>query len=376
MTKAIYALFAGTSLLLFFLVFTNTQKINIKANKWFSGFIACIFFIAFDNFLYEINILRDHFFLNLIDNFCCFSIAPIFYFSVVYFTNPEKKWNTNDYFHFITPLLVVILFIAFYFIDGFEETFKKGNFINNVIELVLISFLLTQLLLYPIFSYLKLLKHKKNTFLFSSNIEKIDLKWLQYVCLSIVIMIFCWSLEIILNISEPIQNVVSPIVDTIYLLGMFFITYNWSKQKEIYPFFSIQSIHEVIEQNEDSNQKKKKLIDDEELLDYKHNLLQLMNQKKLFLDNELNLEKLAQELDTSTHILSYIINNGFNENFYQFVNRYRIEEAKELIQKSDHLSLLGIGFEVGFNSKTTFNTTFKKITGKTPSEYKKMSSDL
>ena len=98
-----------------------------------------------------------------------------------------------------------------------------------------------------------------------------------------------------------------------------------------------------------------------------------MDNKKPFLDPELSLFKLASQLDISSHLLSYVINNGCDENFHQFINRYRIEEAKKMIQDSgmQHLSLMGIAFEVGFNSKTVFNTTFKKSTNQTPSEFKK-----
>lgn len=103
-----------------------------------------------------------------------------------------------------------------------------------------------------------------------------------------------------------------------------------------------------------------------------------MQIEKPFLNSDLSLVKLAKRIDVSAHTLSYVINKGFNENFYQFINGYRITAAQKLILDSnmEHLSLLGIGFEVGFNSKTVFNTTFKKVTGKTPSEFKKSSSDL
>ena len=78
-------------------------------------------------------------------------------------------------------------------------------------------------------------------------------------------------------------------------------------------------------------------------------------------------------MNLSTHLLSYTINTGFDENFYQFINRYRIDEAKKMVldPQMGHLNLVGIAFAVGFNSKTAFNTAFKKATGQTPSEFKK-----
>ena len=66
------------------------------------------------------------------------------------------------------------------------------------------------------------------------------------------------------------------------------------------------------------------------------------------------------------------INNCFDENFYTFINRYRLEDCKAMLvnEKYNHLSILGIAFEAGFNSKTAFNTAFKKNTGLSPKEFK------
>ncbi|WP_449397875.1 helix-turn-helix domain-containing protein [Chryseobacterium wanjuense] len=68
-----------------------------------------------------------------------------------------------------------------------------------------------------------------------------------------------------------------------------------------------------------------------------------------------------------------MINAGFQKNFFQYVNEYRIEHAKKLLKDNskNKLSILGIAYESGFNSKTSFNTTFKKLTNQTPSEFKK-----
>ena len=98
-----------------------------------------------------------------------------------------------------------------------------------------------------------------------------------------------------------------------------------------------------------------------------------METEKPFLSSDLSLFSLANQLSVSAHNLSFIINEYSGENFNQFVNRYRVEEAKKMIvnSKNNHLSILGIGFEVGFNSKSVFNTTFKKLTNQTPNEFKK-----
>jgi AraC-like DNA-binding protein len=80
---------------------------------------------------------------------------------------------------------------------------------------------------------------------------------------------------------------------------------------------------------------------------------------------------LAKEMVISTHDLSYLLNECFGASFFQFVNTYRVEEAKQLMlsEKYKHLNILGIAYNAGFNSKTTFNTAFKKHTGLSPSQF-------
>jgi len=76
-------------------------------------------------------------------------------------------------------------------------------------------------------------------------------------------------------------------------------------------------------------------------------------------------------MSVSVHDLSYLLNEGFGKNFFQFINSYRVAEAKRLMlsEKNRHLNLLGIAYSAGFNSKTTFNTAFKRETGMSPSMF-------
>jgi|GEM_PF-4733296 len=96
------------------------------------------------------------------------------------------------------------------------------------------------------------------------------------------------------------------------------------------------------------------------------------DEEKVYHDPELTLPKLASELNIHKEYISQVINKGYQKNFNEFVNSYRIEEAKVLLTQTgkDKLSILSIALEVGFNSKTTFNLAFKKQTGQTPTEYR------
>jgi AraC-like DNA-binding protein len=98
-----------------------------------------------------------------------------------------------------------------------------------------------------------------------------------------------------------------------------------------------------------------------------------MEAEKPFLNSELGLPELATALSLSTHHLSQLINEGLNQNFFDFVNSYRIEEIKKQLHnpKLSHIKIEEIAFQNGFNSKSAFNTAFKKFTQTTPSQYRK-----
>jgi len=99
-------------------------------------------------------------------------------------------------------------------------------------------------------------------------------------------------------------------------------------------------------------------------------------QKEIYLNPELTLKELANELKTNTSVLSKVINQGFGQNFNDFINTKRVEKVKAtlLSKTQNHLTLTGIAYECGFNSKATFNRAFRKFTGQTPKEF--MSQNL
>ncbi|MBC7124333.1 MAG: helix-turn-helix transcriptional regulator, partial [Bacteroidales bacterium] len=102
-------------------------------------------------------------------------------------------------------------------------------------------------------------------------------------------------------------------------------------------------------------------------------LYEHMVKNKPYLNNELTIQDLADQLKVSTQEISNYLNKELGVNFFNYINSFRIEEAKQrLINPAfDYETLLGIAYDSGFNSKTSFNTLFKKETGMTPSEYKK-----
>ena len=96
----------------------------------------------------------------------------------------------------------------------------------------------------------------------------------------------------------------------------------------------------------------------------------LITQQKLYRNPKLQLKDLASAAGVSSHYLSRLLNEVYPHGFSQYVNEKRVAEAQQLMSHADHLSLEGIGYEAGFNSKSAFFRIFKKTTGRTPAQYK------
>ncbi|MEO0876838.1 MAG: AraC family transcriptional regulator [Bacteroidota bacterium] len=112
-----------------------------------------------------------------------------------------------------------------------------------------------------------------------------------------------------------------------------------------------------------------------EIQDFIERINQLMLVDKMYLNENLSLKELAQQLTADPNLVSFVLNQHLKSNFHDFINRHRVEEVKHKMQDRQyaHLFLLGIAFESGFNSKTTFNRVFKQTTGLTPTQFQKRS---
>jgi len=124
-----------------------------------------------------------------------------------------------------------------------------------------------------------------------------------------------------------------------------------------------------------SSKKKKEgaALDQEEALTYMKKLNEHMVIAKPYLNPDLSVHELSDQVKISSRIISDVVNNIIGQNFNDYINNYRVEEFKQLCVDSsmDHYTVLALGYEAGFKSKTTFNTAFKKFTRMTPSEYRK-----
>ena len=355
--------------LLAFIAFFNPVKVNIVANKWFGVFLFSLGCMLLNAIIYQFGKPENYTKLLAFNELSRFAMAPALYLSVVYFTSPDKAFKKRDYFHFI-PFAVFLLFIV-PGLFGERINILSGNLpgiVSAVLSQLAFFSVKIQLVVYWLLSFYRLRQHQKNIRLINSTIKPIDLSWLKYLLLGIVGMIILWLNELFFRIS-----VLSAFAPLGYATGVLLISYFLLAQKEIYPFeeAELNDISLIINNTEEEAREVKQRLTDDQLITLKARLIFLMENEKIYLDNELNLPQLAKRMGVSSHDLSYLLNKGFNKNFFQFVNAYRVSEAKQLMQSDSHkhLNLLGIAYSSGFNSKTTFNISFKKETALSPTQF-------
>ncbi|MCZ4222539.1 helix-turn-helix domain-containing protein [Pedobacter rhodius] len=363
----------GALLLLSVLLISNPLKINTIANRWLSLFIFCIFSALIDVVFFKSGTYLIFPHLKGLSELFMFAMAPALYLSVVYFTSPEHHFKSISLFHFL-PCLIFLLYQLPYFFNDVStkrlmqehpEPLKSIDFYR----IVLLTFAIKlQFLIYWLLAYLRVRKHQKNIRLLTSNLQPIHLQWLYYLLFFLMAMYLLWLNTVYFHL-EIADKITAPA----YLLASFFIAYYSLKQKEVFAYSEpvLKDIIDIFEAEERPVLQIR--VNDEEIQVKKKEIEDFMISSEIYLDATLSLPSLSLALGYPVHDLSYVINRGFNQNFYQFVNAYRLNKAKILLvsEAHKHLNMVGIAYACGFNSKTVFNTAFKKLTGQTPSEYKR-----
>ena len=115
-------------------------------------------------------------------------------------------------------------------------------------------------------------------------------------------------------------------------------------------------------------------LSEQETQAIKTKIEKLLTEKKCYMNPQLTVNDLANELGVSKRVISHTINATMADNFYDLINEYRIKEAQRILteNKDSKFTVLEVLYEVGYNSKSSFNTQFKKKTGMTPSEYRRL----
>lgn len=263
--------------------------------------------------------------------------------------------------HFIPAILINVLLSKFLFLSIGEKILvyeQNGAGYTNLLKIIHFA-VIPFGVAYIIITLFLLKEHRKNISNQLSYIEKVNLNWLNMLTIGMGVI---W-------LSVLFGNDVTTFacVD----LFILYIGYFGVKQVGVFTNKIDQSI--FTEEQSSPAKYQKSAIEGTLLAEIHLKLTQLMIKEKLFKDPELSLNDLAKQLNVHSNSLSQVINTLEGKNFYDYINALRIEEFKIIVlyPENQQFTLLSLAYEVGFNSKTTFNRNFKKIIGLSPTAYLK-----
>lgn len=361
--------------LIFVLAVSTSKKYQSESTTYLLMMILAFTVNNLEYFINDSQLVSVRFFFDYLYIPVASLSAVFFYFYVRQLLFPEKRITKKLrllYLPFLLFLIASIIFKCLMAIvpsgnqdqlrEFFWDLYLFQEFFSWAFSVVLI-----------VQSYILVRKYEQTTAKADHLHSPMHLRWLK-ATISILAFFLCvvWVALTILDMME--------LEPSYYILwiGMA-ITVYWLGHIGIYKFGIAREREEIreyathindenptagIQQNKKNAPPKNKNID----------LLQhFIIVEKNFLDNNLTLEKTADALNLNKSYLSRIFNQEMTIGFSDYINHLRVEEAKKYLHNPDfeNYTLVAIGLEAGFNSKTTFNNAFKKFTGKTPSEYKK-----
>ncbi|MDH5398156.1 MAG: helix-turn-helix domain-containing protein [Cyclobacteriaceae bacterium] len=305
-----------------------------------------------------------------------FLLGPLHYLYTKYLVHQPRKFEKAEMLH-LAPFVIIAGFVLM--VSGGWIPQYYGSILLEEQEsgFIAINWLYVgHVLTYYALTMRELAWYSDRIRQVFSSIESIRLHWLRLLTYLAIAVVLIFLTENILNLLHFNLSAfhLSTVLGAIYVYGMGYFGISRT------PVFKNTVMEEVTRDLPDdySGDKQNQVkygrsgLSDEKAKTYAEKLAKLMKENQLYLDSNLTLQQLAQEAGISTHYLSQIINSHFGYNFFDFVNEFRVNYViNNLInEKKKHLTILAIGLEAGFNSKTTFNTIFKKFTGKTPSQYR------
>jgi len=316
-------------------------------------------FIQYSDFTYFYFISKSGFFL----------LAPLLFLYVKSLCEKIYSLKNADLLH----LIPFVLIIGFQLITSnivtsdttdtnsisykiFISSHGRIFWTNNLVQIAL--YIITMLKLPQIFG--------RKTEDYHSSIDNINLKWLRSLLLLLTLhWLFITSQAVLTTLDINNENLLSLLSLYSILIFLVFATILVIKGLKQLKIFS---------QMEEKQKYANSPLAENIIQKYANDLSDYMKLRKPYLDSSLTLNDLSENLSIPSWQLSQILNEHFHQNFFNYINSHRIEEAKQLLSDTNNgnKTVLEVLYEVGFNSKSAFNIAFKKHTGKTPSEFKNL----
>ena len=290
-------------------------------------------------------------------------INPAFYLYVRSLIQKGFRLKWRYLFH----LLPFILLQTVIYIQEAPFLFNSvSNMESNAVFSILFIFAtFASLLFYNVASVRIVHRYRKNLKNEFSNIQQNNsLKWVLFILIFYIQLcstVISFGVYVVFAKEQFI--IIYHTTNAILLLLVYILGFYGLRQTRIFVSANLEN---------DAGKYKNSLLTQKKKNDIKESIIQYFKSAKPYLDSDFNMDKLSQALNTPKHILTEVLNTELANNFFSFVNTYRVNDVKKILSSdaSDLYSIEYIGYDCGFSSKSSFFTVFKKQTGKTPLQYK------
>lgn len=368
------------------------RNINRNSNRFVLYLMVSFTVICILSVISGVNVGFSKYFVFLYISSFIF-IPPTTFLYIKSLTTNYYVFTYRDKRHFFIPLAVLAVMFVFNMLLLFSQYQWGPRVTNNLVDIyyymnvvLLLVAPVIQLLIYGSLIVKQYRRHLKEIENYFSNTDEAKMWWIRWF---IAIFIF---FMIVFNVVNFFYSKNLVIIDVLYYAELFlfigFLGLFGIKQADIYRLVSntldvssgnghsagLDSGNVVSESSDDVQPHEPTIavLDDGKKEQLKIRLLEVMETQKPYLNPTLTITELADQIETNQKYLSVVINDCFQKNFFAFINEYRIHEAIKLLNTpvGQQYSIEGVGKTVGFNSRSTFISAFKKQTKTTPSEYK------
>lgn len=287
--------------------------------------------------------------------------GPAIYLFILSEVRASFRFRLVHLLHFLPSILIFIYFLLFFYIQSPEvqkELITSGTFYTQTGYNALIAGMIVQILAYTVSAIIRLHRggDKKN---YLTLVDKKRRQWNQFILHGYFVTCLIYYISIMFEEWISSQTIRA------FLPFLFFSIYFTAILYRVLMNSNFNSIT-------DQNKSRVLFLSRKEGQTLLRRLEAYIEKEKPYLDFDLSLSKLAGAMEVKERYLSQVINEFRQQNFHDFINGYRVEEAKRLLEEcvNTKKTILEVIYQSGFNSKTAFNVAFKKQTGLTPTQFK------
>jgi AraC-like DNA-binding protein len=298
-----------------------------------------------------------------------FLLGPLLYFYTYSLVYRDFSFRKQDAFHLLPFILVTAVYQIYYHTQPAEyqqmiqraiakQDLPPGFYFS-------VSIIYLHVIVYLFYSFQKVFSYRQRIRQKFSAVHQINLDWLLFMLTSVVVIVLISMIFTFLPTLGKSDLVREWVLIPFAFIFVFCSVIFWKalRQPRLFAGFEI----------EEEKKYQTSYLSNEEKVTLSERLIHLMKSEKPFLNPDLSIDQLGDLLKVSPRKVSQVINEVFEQNYFDLINTYRIEEAQRIFRESNdsRLTVLEVMYQSGFNSKSSFNTIFRQKTGLTPSQFRK-----